>query len=73
MDTAPKNDHTERDSATFLILGIFIFLLGIPVTVGVLWEGDMHARVITAISGAALFTVGLGMLARGVVLRRRLP
>lgn len=64
-------NHTQRDAETFLILGGFVILLGLPVTLGTLWESNFHAQVVNAVAGLVLLGIGGAMFAWGLMLRAR--
>jgi formate-dependent nitrite reductase membrane component NrfD len=72
MDASQPVDHTKRDSETFLIIGVFVILIGIPVLMGAWWEDEFHAQAITVLAAIALFIVGGGMTGRGLQLYLRL-
>ena len=72
MSEPDKQDFRARDVDTFLIIGAFVVLLSLPVAVGILWEPDFHARVVTIFAATALFLIGGGMVVRSFVLRKRL-
>lgn len=71
MEQEQNGKHTKRDSETFLILGGFVDMLAIPVTIGTIWEPNFHAQVVNAIAGITLLLIGTSMLAWGFVLRAR--
>jgi len=72
MSEPEQTDHTARDIETFFIIGGFTIAIGLPVALGVLWEPQFHARVVTLVAAAALFIIGGGMVWRGFQLRKRL-
>jgi uncharacterized membrane-anchored protein len=51
-------EHTRRDAETQMLLGGFVFLLGIPVLIGTLWAETTAQMVVNLI--AALVLLGLG-------------
>lgn len=66
-----KTDHTKRDAETFLILGGFVVMLGLPVMLGTFWEPNYHAKVVNALAGISLLLIGGAMFAWGIKLRAR--
>jgi len=72
MRNEEPNDFGKRDVETFFIIGGFVLLLSIPVGLGVLWEDDYHARVVTLAAAGALFLIGGGLIVRAISARKRL-
>lgn len=64
-------DHTKRDSESFLILGGFLSILATLVLIATLFESQGHSRIVNLAAGLTLMAIGLGMAARGYVLRHR--
>ncbi|GMU91530.1 MAG: hypothetical protein AMXMBFR4_05880 [Candidatus Hydrogenedentota bacterium] len=67
-----EQDHTKRDSETFMIIGGFIVALAVPVGLGHFWEWESaHAQTVNLIATVALAVIGGGMVWFGFKLRKR--
>ena len=55
----------QRDSETQMALGVFIFVLSLPVLLGTLWADGMHARVVNIVAGVVLLGIGVGLFGYG--------
>ncbi len=55
-------EHTRRDAETQILLGAFIFILGIPVLIGTIWAESTAQRIVNVAAGIALIGIGAGFL-----------
>lgn len=61
----------ERDLRTDRLLGAFFLVLGVTVSVGVVFAELAIDRLINVVAASLLLLVGAGFLLRGRALRRR--
>lgn len=62
---AAHHEHTRRDAETQMLLGAFVFILGLPVLVGVFFEEETPARIVSIVSGLALVGIGAAFFLYG--------
>jgi apolipoprotein N-acyltransferase len=67
-----QQEHTRRDSETQMLLGGFIFVLGLPVLIGTWWAETTAARVVNVAAALALLAIGAGFFLYGRSLLKRL-
>ena len=61
----PHHEHTRRDAETQILLGGFIFVLGIPVLIGTWWAETTVARIVNVVAALVLLAIGAGFLLYG--------
>ncbi len=61
-----EKQFQQRDAETQLVLGLFVFILSIPVMLGAHWANNTHAMIVNLVAGGVLLLVGLTMLVRGI-------
>lgn len=60
------NEMNKRDGETNMAVGLFLFVLGIPVLLGTFWALDRpHAAFVNAVCGAVLLFIGAGVTVYG--------
>jgi len=57
-----QQEHTRRDAETQILLGGFIFILGLPVLIGTWWAETTAARIVNVAAAIALLAIGSGFL-----------
>jgi len=63
---ATANETLKRDGETNMAVGLFLFVLGIPVLIGTFWALDRpHAAFVNAVCGGVLILIGAGVIAYG--------
>lgn len=56
----------KRDSETNMAVGLFLFVLSLPVLLGTFWALDRpRAAVVNAVCGGVLFLIGAGVIFYG--------
>ena len=60
-----RQEHTRRDAETQILLGAFIFILGIPVLIGTWWGETTAQRIVNVAAALALLAIGTGFLLYG--------
>jgi len=64
--TVTANETLKRDSETNMAVGLFLFVLSLPVLLGTLWALDRpRAAVVNAVCGGVLFLIGAGVIFYG--------
>lgn len=58
-------EHTRRDAETQILLGSFVFVLGIPVLIGTWWAETTAQRLVNLAAAIALLVIGTGFLLYG--------
>lgn len=58
-------EHTRRDAETQILLGGFIFILGLPVLVGTFWADTPRQAVVNVCAGLVLLALGAGFFLYG--------
>jgi hypothetical protein len=66
-----EDDHNQRDSESFRMLGAFLIVLASIVLLATVFQDPGHARVINFIAGLVLVGLGAAMTWWGLTLRRR--
>ena len=51
----------KRDAETQIALGLFIFVLSLPVLLGTIWADRFHAQIVNVIAGVVLLAIGAGL------------
>ncbi|MCK5861259.1 MAG: hypothetical protein KAH38_02155 [Candidatus Hydrogenedentes bacterium] len=60
------NETLKRDSEMNIAVGLFLFVLGIPVSIGTFWALDRpNAAIVNAVCGGVLLLIGAGVIAYG--------
>lgn len=60
------NDMDKRDGETNIAVGLFLFVLGIPVLLGTFWALDRpHAAFVNAVCGGVLLLLGACVVFHG--------
>ncbi len=72
MSEEHKDLHTKRDAETFLVLGLFLVVLGLPVILGTLWADTPIQKVVSVAGGFILSGIGAGFMYYGKLLLKRL-
>ncbi len=72
MSEEHDHTHTQRDGETFIILGIFMAVLGLPVILGSFWGEKAVQVVVCLVSGILLLGIGVGFLLHGKNVLKRL-
>lgn len=71
----PKEEHIDiqkRDGETYFAIGLYIFVIGLPVVAGTYFSlSNTHAAVINFIAGMTLVGGGLVGMFYGRLLKRR--
>ncbi len=68
----PHQEHTRRDAETQILLGAFIFALGLPVLVGTWWAETAMQRIVNVGAGGVLIGIGIGFFLYGRAWLKRL-
>ncbi len=58
-------EHTRRDAETQILLGGFIFILGVPVLIGTWWAESTASRLVNVAAGLVLLVIGAAFLMYG--------
>jgi len=67
-----SHKHTKRDADTLMALGLFMFVLSVPVLLGTLFEPRLVPEGLINIgAGGILMAIAVGFLVRGSRMRKR--
>ena len=70
--TVSKQETMKRDGETNMAVGLFLFVLSLPVLLGTFWALDRpRAAFVNAVCGGVLFLVGAAVILYGWLSVRR--